>query len=271
MRLVGHTYDHVEISFQHYFRENLLITDCLGPFRRWEIGLVHRWLAVIVVCRLLVFCFTSDPASAEAWSSETRWHNPLSACDHDCAVYFSFGRFADEKMSNSFGFSGGFAPDAGDYVAPWNYDYQDAFLISGAFSRQILTVGSWFSAELEGGIGQRFGDMHATEVWGAIYLRWHAFPWNDYVRTTIAVSTGLNYASRVDELEFRRDDNGNSSKLLHYLSPEITFALPKHENWELVLRYHHRSGGGNVFGDSELFNGVTGASNFATIGVRHRF
>jgi hypothetical protein len=155
----------VEIRFQGYFLGNLLTHGRFAPIKRWGIGLFHRWLAVIVVCRLLVLCFASSPASAEAWSSEIRWYDPFSRCDRDCPVYLSFGRFADEKMSNSFGFSGGFAPDAGDYVAPWNYDYQNAFLISGAFSRQILTVGSWFSAELEGGVGQRFGDMHATELW----------------------------------------------------------------------------------------------------------
>lgn len=236
-----------------------------------EATLYHRWRTVAVICTLLLFSLAGPPASAESWSYDTRWHNPFDACDHDCAVYVSIGRFANEKMSNSFGFGSGFLPDTGAYVAPWNYDFQDSFLISGSFSRRVVTVGKWLSAELEAGVGQRFGDMHATELWGAVYLRWHAFPWTDYLKTTLAISTGLNYATRIDEIERWRDDNGNTSKLLHYLSPEITFALPKHENWELVLRYHHRSGGGNLFGDSALFNGVTGASNFATIGIRHRF
>jgi hypothetical protein len=236
-----------------------------------ETGVPDRWRSLILAGTFLALSVAGVPSTAVSRSLETRWHNPLSICDGDCAIHVAIGRFADENMSHSFGFSGGFAPDAGDYVPPWNYDYEDAFLLSGSFSRRVLTVGSWFSAELEAGVGQRFGDMHATELWGAVYLRWHAFPWNNYLRTTVAISTGLNYATQIDELERWRDDNGNSSKLLHYLSPEITFALPEYEDWELVLRYHHRSGGGNVFGDSALFKGVTGASNFPTIGVRHRF
>lgn len=233
--------------------------------------MLDRGRALIVAGTLSVLSFACAPSTAESRSLETRWHSPFAVCDGDCAVHVSIGRFADEKMSNSFGFSGGLTPDAGDYVAPWNYNFEDAFLLSGSFSRRVLTVGSWFSAEVEAGIGQRFGDMHATELWGAVYLRWHAFPWNDYLRTTVAISTGLNYATHIDKFERSRDDNGNGSKLLHYLSPEITFALPDYDEWELVLRYHHRSGGGNVFGDSALFNGVTGASNFPTIGIRHRF
>jgi hypothetical protein len=233
-------------------------------------ALYLRWRPILAICAMAVF-LASAPASAETWSFTTRWYNPFTACDRNCAVHVSIGRFADEKMSNSFGFSGGLLPDAGDYVAPWNYDFENSFLLSGSFSRRVLTVGSWFSAELEAGIGQRFGDMHATELWGAVYLRWHAFPWNNYLRTTIAISTGLNYATQIDELERLRDDNGTGSNLLHYLSPEITFALPEYDDWELVLRFHHRSGGGNVFGDSALFGGVTGASNFPTIGIRHRF
>jgi hypothetical protein len=31
-------------------------------------------------------------------------------------------------------------------------------------------------------------------VWLAFYARWKYFPWNDYVRTTVAASTGVNYA-----------------------------------------------------------------------------
>jgi hypothetical protein len=59
--------------------------------------------------------------------------------------------------------------------------------------------------------------------------------------------------------------NPNGSKLLHYFSPEFTFADPNHRDWEFVVRYHHRSG---VMG---LFNSVWGGSNIVTGGVRHRF
>ncbi len=164
-----------------------------------------------------------------------------------------------------------FTPDATEFIAPWNYDYKGSYLISGTASRRLLTFGDLISVEMEAGIGQRLGKMHATEVWGAIYLRWHAFPWNDYVRTTVAWSTGLSYASQIEDLERQRDGDGEGAHLLHYLSPELTFSLPGDDRHELVLRYHHRSGGGAIFGDTALFGGVTGGANYATVGFRYRF
>ena len=206
------------------------------------------------------------------WSSDLRWHDPFAPCAGNCAVYASLGMFTATAESNSFGLNSDFIPDGGDYVAPWNYDYEDSFLVSAAVSRRVLSWGDLASAELEAGLGQRFGEMHATEVWGALYFRWHAFPWNDVVRTSVAISTGLNYASRIEERERRRDGSGNGgAHLLHYLAPELTFALPERQDWELVFRYHHRSGGGAIFGDTLLFNGVTGGANFATAGLRYRF
>src|SRR5450759_3222178 len=56
-----------------------------------------------------------------------------------------------------------------------------------------------------------------------------------------------------------------TSHLLHYFSPEITFALPEFKQHELLIRYHHRSG---VFG---TFNGVWGGSNVIALGYRYRF
>lgn len=206
-----------------------------------------------------------------SWATDLRWHDPLSACKGHCAVHVSIGRFSDTPMTHSFGLNSDFIPDASDYVAPWNYDYKDAFLVSGTVSRRVLTAGSWASVEIEAGVGQRFGDLHATELWGAMYLRWHVFPWNRWLYTTAAVSTGFNYATKVEDLERQRDDNRKGSQLLHYLSPEITFALPERQEWELVLRYHHRSGGGGILGEHRVFNGVTGGSNFVTVGVRYRF
>jgi hypothetical protein len=52
--------------------------------------------------------------------------------------------------------------------------------------------------------------------------------------------------------------------LLHYFSPELTFADPDNKDFEIVTRLHHRSG---IFG---LFGGVAGGrpffrSDFASI------
>lgn len=175
-------------------------------------------------------------------------------------------------MTNAFSLNDDFAPDAGEYIAPWNWDWQDSYLVAGAFSRRVATIGGVVDIELEAGAAKRFGDMQAFEFWGAIYARWTEFPWNHYLKTTLAISTGLSYATEIEELELIRGKSTESgSRLLHYLSPEVTFALPSMQNLELVLRYHHRSGGAGLFGGLSIFNDVSGGANHGTVGLRYRF
>jgi hypothetical protein len=145
---------------------------------------------------------------------------------------------------------------------PWQADGEYGFT-GIALSREVARFHEAFSIEIEIGAGGRFGsDYDAAEAWLAAFLRYDRFPWNDVVRTTVAVSTGVNVISHLPPDEVGEDDN---SRLLHYFSPEITFALPDHPNNELVLRWHHRSG---VFG---TFGGVRGGSNVVALGLRHRW
>lgn len=254
------------------YRLSLINSRLCRALRSWRFAEFVLVLAIIAHAGFWQNAYAQHEVAAgqPVGASGIRWHSPFASCAGDCAVLVSIGRFTATDMSHSFSLNSDFLPDAGDYVAPWNYEFEDSFLVSGAFSRRVLTVGRWASAELEGGVGQRFGDMHATELWGAVYFRWHAFPWNSVLKTTVAISTGLNYATEIDERELRRDNARRGAKLLHYLSPEVTFALPKVPDWEVVLRYHHRSGGAELFGGS-LFNGVGGGANHAMVGLRHRF
>jgi len=105
-----------------------------------------------------------------------------------------------------------------------------------------------------------------------MFLRWSWFPWNSVVRTSIAVSTGLNYAFEVTPLEIGRANNGGKgSHLMHYLAPEAAFALPQHPDFELLFRFHHRSGGREIFCDSGIFNCAVGGSQYLSAGFRVRF
>ncbi len=70
----------------------------------------------------------------------------------------------------------------------WNWQWGDAGLVAGQFSRRLLTLWNALNIEPQLGIGKRFGDMRAVEFWGAVAVRWIAFPWNDYIRTTVAIS-----------------------------------------------------------------------------------
>lgn len=144
---------------------------------------------------------------------------------------------------------------------------KDIYFAGAAVNRRIRD-GRYIDLELEGGAGYQFADGSANDsgqIWGAIFARYDQFPWNHFLHTTVAVSTGLNYSFRKTAFEEAEDKDDGTSKLLHYLAPEITVALPDHQDWAAVFRLHHRSG---VFG---LFGCDSCGSNVVTVGVRKKF
>lgn len=150
-------------------------------------------------------------------------------------------------------------------IRPWLADPGDYLWAGGAVSRRVARFWDHFAIDAELGVGRRFGPrFRANEAWVAGYLRYDGFFWNDKLYTTFAVSTGLDVIDGFPAEERSKTDRHRSS-LLHYFSPELTFALPEAKNHELVLRYHHRSG---VFG---TFNGVWGGSNVVSVGYRYRW
>ncbi len=81
----------------------------------------------------------------------------------------------------------------------------------------------------------------------------------------MAVSTGMNWASEITDVEQDRANDGEGSQWMHFFAPEVTFALPSHPDTELLIRIHHRSG---VFG---LVSDAFGGAQYATVGLRFRF
>jgi hypothetical protein len=173
---------------------------------------------------------------------------------------------------------GGVAADTNFFelvYSPWTADLTDIGLIGASYSHRFGTlnevigdigqIGDDLTIEGEIGTSLRFGDESLGEGWAALYLRYDGLPWNDTVYTTIGINTGLSYLTDISEFESGRDSDGNASKLLHYMGPELTFADPDNKDLELVLRYHHRSG---VFG---LIDGVVSGSTFISAGIRVRF
>lgn len=192
------------------------------------------------------------PAATDGW----RFISPFSQCEMNCTATIFVGRYISTPMTDIF---------IKYKTAPWNWNTKDSTLVSGAFNREILTYSDVFAFETEVGVGKRFGLQDEWEVWGALYARWKSFPWNDYLRTTVALSTGLNYATGISGLE-RKKSEDHQSKVLHYLSPEITFGLPDRPDIDLVFRFHHRSGG-----DLGVFNDTGGGSQYQTVGLRYRW
>lgn len=205
------------------------------------------------------------PVRAEGNWLSWQWAATDAACGGDCSVVFYTGTFIENDMSTVFGLGGGGAEPF------WEWDWEKSHLLAVAFSRRIATISGVLDVEPEIGIARRFGRMDETEVWGAVFFRWTHFPWNTFVKTSVAASTGLNYATGISALERARDRNANGSRLLHFFSPEITLAHPDFPNTELVLRLHHRSGGGRVIGHIDMFNGVASGAHHASIGLRVRF
>jgi hypothetical protein len=148
-------------------------------------------------------------------------------------------------------------------TSPWNADVRDDYFVGAAVSKRLVRFWNYFTIEPEIGVGGRFGQTNSPEIWVALYLRYDGFPWNHIVYTTVGVSTGLDYLWDLPPSETYPGDP--TSHLLHYFSPEITFSLPAYKQYELLIRYHHRSG---VFG---TFNGVWGGSNIISAGFRYRF
>lgn len=158
---------------------------------------------------------------------------------------------------------------------PWNNDFTDIGVAALGYSYRFGSLNEITGLALPGGFGdhlyiegeagasKRFGDEDLFEAWGAAYLRYDNFPWNDVVYTTVAVNTGLSYLSESSAFEQERDGSGGS-RLLHYMGPEISIASPDNKNLEVFVRWHHRSG---VFG---LFDGIYAGSTFMAGGLRVR-
>jgi hypothetical protein len=213
---------------------------------------LHGWFAGrwAAVCGLILIVGSTD---ALAWDPGSLF----APCSGDCGVAVYAGSYVEDSLGDEILLS----PSP-----PYSWDYaDDDHLIATSVSRQIARFWRYWTLEPEIGIGQRFGRQSATEVWGAFFFRYSAFPWNRYVVTTAAVSTGLNWASEVTEVEQDRAEDDEGSRLMHFFSPEITLAAPSRPNVELVLRFHHRSG---VWG---LVSDAWGGAQYASVGLRVRF
>ena len=202
------------------------------------------------------------PADWIDWNGD----NFFGPCRGDCAISLYGGKEVTTSMLRIYFLKNPPKPF-------WKWHWRNSEIVAGAFSRRLVTFWDALSLEPEFGVAQRFGEMHAAEFWGAITIRWSEFPWNGYLKTSIALSDGVNIATQVDTRERLLNDFkvvGNrlvftGSHFLNFFTPEMTFALPEHESYEMLVRFHHRSG---AFGG---INGVHQAAQFFSTGLRVRF
>jgi hypothetical protein len=193
--------------------------------------------------------------AAEEGALHWRWAVSEDFCDKTCALTFYGGKFLHTEMVHIFA--------QGDFTPIWDWTYEDSTLFASTFSRRVGSFGRFIDVEAELGAAKRFGLAKDLEIWAVLYFRWKYFPWNNYLRTTIAVPTGFNWASAIPEIERIRALDKTGRQLLHFFSPEVTFGLPSHPDWDLMLRIHHRSGW--------VFFPIGGGAQYFTIGLRHHF
>jgi len=196
----------------------------------------------------------SPPSTTIVWNTD----GFLGPCHGDCSIAIYGGREVRTEMSRLLLLR---------QPAPiWETQWGDSELVAGTFSRRLATVWGRLNIEPEFGVAKRFGIMTAGEFWAGLTFRWTAFPWNDLIKTTVAVTEGVSLATQVEPEERRESVPGHTgSVFLNFFSPEITFAPPGVSAYELVFRLHHRSG---IFG---LVNNVEGGAQYETVGIRVHF
>lgn len=119
----------------------------------------------------------------------------------------------------------------------------------------------------------------------SIKFAWTGFPWNEYLRTRIAICQGLSYASSIPITEQINRGGRSSKNLLNYLEPSISLNVgdftqliglgPKRSNpiyntW-LVGSVPHRSGFLGLYGNDDNGDPITGGSNYLSIGLEMEF
>jgi len=138
------------------------------------------------------------------------------------------------------------------YVAVLNFDYR-------AYKFEHLPL----QFETEFDIGKRFHGANQWDFEVAPFFRWTSLPWNKWLYTNVRVGAlGASYATGISAWERQNSGNDKGSRWLEFLVPELTFASGPNSRGEAFIRVHHRSG---LYG---LINGVSGGSNYLSVGYR---
>lgn len=174
--------------------------------------------------------------------------NDLPGADSKWFLNVYLGRYAHETLADLLLFRASFRRENGQVVVV-------------GVGRELWRYRDWVGFEAEAQLGRHFADQDHWEFNALGALRWHLFPWDDYVDTSFAVGDGLSFPTKLPKLEEKYDPDAD--RVLNYLMFELTFARPERPRWQGMLRIHHRS---DVFG---LFDG--GGSTYLCAGVKYRF
>jgi outer membrane protein len=135
--------------------------------------------------------------------------------------------------------------------------------------RMLIDTPDGWPVQLAGFIGaqRHLEKAYQDDFWSVMAFfkaYWYGFPWDKYVRTRVAIGSGLSYSEQISTMELRdqaKHDRGNW-KLLNYMDPSIDFRVAR-ETY-LGVGVSHRSG---EFGKSQFFGNVNGGSNYIYVSI----
>lgn len=144
-------------------------------------------------------------------------------------------------------------------------DFEDATLVAASYGEVFAEPSPSYRWEWEAVVGSWIGDQDHQEVAGHVLFRWLDFFWDDWLDTSFGFGNGLSVANELPKLEASLHPDTGTKELLWFIAVEFEFAIPGAESFATFVRVHHRSG---AFG---TFDGVDGASNVLTLGLRYRW
>ncbi len=188
----------------------------------------------------------------------------VAACDSSVAQ--AEPPTSRSHVENVFGFAGRYTRNRTDESAlPINIDYEDNYVIGGGYQRFFFEPREHLNLGLEAGLAARLADPFSAEVWGGAVLRIDGPVIGGALQPALSTTFGVSAVTGTfgSEANREREDKGDS-KLLFYLSPEISLGPPEGD-FEIFYRLHHRSGAWGRLGD------MGDGANAQVIGFRRKF
>jgi hypothetical protein len=119
--------------------------------------------------------------------------------------------------------------------------------------------------EIDAMVGVQNGMASLGEFAIAPALRWHGFPWNNTLKTSVSIAPlGLSTTTSVSPLEL--GSQGQGSRTLNWLFMEVAVSRPSAPDTEFFARLHHRCAIYDL-----LNNYGANGEDFFTLGFRKRF
>lgn len=177
------------------------------------------------------------------------------------------GRGIPEGTQSLYVFTGRYTTETtSDSAIPFQAEYEHSYALGGAYGRDVYEPGWGAVLGWELGGALRAGDRWSGEIWAGPTLRHRGVSIFGIALLKPSVTVGLSVVDRsIGEERDREARHDRDATLLYYFGPELAVALPRHPQWELVYRLHHRSGGNRTLGN------MGEGHNANTLGLRWRF